>query len=91
MQGGIGYVSLWIVLKRNLFYTVQNMDNSQKESKAKYHFGVIQGIGCITNGLRFIDFLMDNFNPKWREPLPPIPCQICGGTDHKTRFAPKQK
>jgi hypothetical protein len=36
-------------------------------------------------------FFMENFNPKWREPLPPIECQICGATDHKTKFCPKAK
>jgi hypothetical protein len=33
---------------------------------------------------------MENFNSKWREPLPlpPIPCEFCGETDHKTKFCP---
>jgi len=33
-------------------------------------------------------FFMENFNPKWREPLPLIPCQICGETNHKTKTCP---
>jgi len=30
----------------------------------------------------------ENFNPKWREPLPPIPCQFCGQTNHKEAYCP---
>jgi hypothetical protein len=30
----------------------------------------------------------ENFDRKWREPLPSIPCQFCGGTDHKEAYCP---
>lgn len=30
----------------------------------------------------------ENFNPKWREPLPPTPCQFCGQTNHKEAYCP---
>jgi hypothetical protein len=33
----------------------------------------------------------ENFNPKWREPLPRIPCQLCGRTGHTESFCPKAR
>jgi hypothetical protein len=30
----------------------------------------------------------ENFNPELRKPLPPIPCQFCGQTDHKEAYCP---
>ncbi len=30
----------------------------------------------------------ENFNPKWHEPLPSIPCQFCGQTNHKEAYCP---
>jgi hypothetical protein len=33
----------------------------------------------------------ENFNPKWREPLPRIPCQFCGRTGHTESFCPQAK
>ncbi|MBI5964069.1 MAG: hypothetical protein HY863_11380 [Chloroflexi bacterium] len=34
---------------------------------------------------------MENFNPKWREPLPPIPCQVCGKPGHTSKTCPNAK
>jgi hypothetical protein len=34
---------------------------------------------------------MEVFNEKWREPLPPVPCQICGKTGHSSRTCPQAK
>ncbi len=36
-------------------------------------------------------FLMENFNPKWREPLPLVPCQICGKPGHNSKDCPSAK
>jgi len=32
-----------------------------------------------------------NFNPDWKNPLPPIPCNYCGKTDHRERYCPNAK
>lgn len=32
-----------------------------------------------------------NFNPDWQKPLPPIPCNYCGKTDHRERYCPNAK
>ncbi|MBT7464123.1 MAG: hypothetical protein HN686_09080 [Bacteroidetes bacterium] len=32
-----------------------------------------------------------NFNPDWRKPLPPIPCQFCGKPGHLERYCPNAK
>jgi hypothetical protein len=28
----------------------------------------------------------ENFNPKWRQPLPRVPCQFCGQTNHQEEY-----
>jgi hypothetical protein len=60
------------------------MNNSQKDIQHKISFWCNPGYWLHHQWAEMYSFFMENFNPKWREPLPPIPCQICGGTDHKT-------
>ena len=33
----------------------------------------------------------ENFNPAWREPLPPKVCQLCGKPGHKEAYCPNAK
>lgn len=33
----------------------------------------------------------ENFNPDWREPLPPKKCEFCGKTGHLEAYCPNAK
>jgi hypothetical protein len=33
----------------------------------------------------------ENFNPAWREPLPPRECQLCGKPGHQEAYCPNAK
>jgi len=67
------------------------MNDSQKEPRIKISFWHNPGYWLYHQWAGIYTFFMENFNPKWREPLPSIPCQYCGETNHQTKYCPKAK
>jgi len=67
------------------------MNESQKDTQRKISFWRNPGYWLYHQWAEVYSFFMENFNPKWREPLPPIPCQFCGETNHKTNACPNAK
>jgi len=91
MSWGHRGVSLWVAGLWNSFYTIPNMNDSQKEPQIKISFWRNPRYWLYHQWAEIYTFLMENFNSKWREPLPPIPCEFCGETDHKTKYCPNAK
>jgi hypothetical protein len=67
------------------------MNNSKKDIQHKLSFWGNPRYWLYRQWAKLFSFFMENFNPKWREPLPPVPCQICGQIAHKTNTCPKAK
>jgi len=67
------------------------MPDSQKDLRIKISFWRNPRYWLYHQWAGIYTFFMENFNPKWREPLPPIPCQFCGETDHQAKYCPKAK
>lgn len=83
-------MSLWVVVNRYSFYTVHVVS---KPEPVKYRNAAWKNPKAwIYHIWAEIDsFLHEQFDPRWRELLPPLPCQFCGRTDHKTKFCPNAK
>ncbi|MCL4273258.1 MAG: hypothetical protein KJZ77_05245 [Anaerolineales bacterium] len=67
------------------------MNNSQKEVRVNISFWRNPRYWLYHHWAALYSTFMENFNLKWREPLPPIPCEICGETGHKTKYCPNAK
>jgi hypothetical protein len=64
------------------------MDKPLKPPLRKPHFWENPGYVLYHWWAEIYTSWQERFNPKWREPLPPIPCQFCGQTDHKEAYCP---
>ena len=67
------------------------MNNLQKKDQFKPSFWRNPAYWLYRQWANLYSTYMENFNPKWREPLPPIPCQICGKPGHNTKYCPNAR